>query len=489
MRPQYPRRWWLAASYASALLFAVTLGYFLLRIPIQVTDSFTTVLALAEPAGTLIRSSVQEGYLRPAMWLELKLVYELSRGAYFDWFRWTQVVQAALVIASFVWLIRPRTRIDALVLPLALVVLIGHHTMAWTLREAFPINTYLTIVLCCAAAANLAFAPHRWWIDVCAVVLFVVAAATVESGLLVGGIFIVGYLLGLRGVSRRGLAVVLGLIAAYFVIRFAVLRVGMPSLLARDAGFLFQRYNADDLERLFGGHPAIFYVYNVAASVMGLLFAEPRDGVLALTRTVRAGAMNIPLLIGLVSSTLATAVIVRYAWRRREAWRRWQLERHDQIVLLFIAVLGGNAGISYAYTKDTIMSPAGFLYAAAFFVACRSLVVDLARARETTAGAAVSGAAARWRGRLVHASGVVLLLVLSVTWSIRAVGLHAGLAYTAFKVREQWAYVDEMIARIGYVPVPPRVAALKTRLQDDAVTVHPGQPELREQFLTLFEID
>jgi hypothetical protein len=478
------RRWWLYSSYGSALLFAVTLGYFLLRIPIQVTDSFTTVLALADSAETLIRSSVQDGYLRPAMWLELKLVYELSRGAYFDWFRWTQVVQTALVLASFVWLIRPRTRIDALVLPLALAVLVGHHTFAWTLREAFPINTYLTIVLCCAAAANLAFAPHRWWIDVCAVALFVVAAATVESGLLVGGIFIVGYLLGLRGVSRRGLAVVLALIAAYFVIRFGVLRVGMPGLLARDAGFLFQRYDAADLERLVAGRVTIFYLYNVAASMIGLLLAEPRDGVLALTRSVLAGSVNVPLLIGFVSSTLATALIARYAWRRRSAWRRWQLDRHDQIVLLFIGVLAGNACISYAYTKDTIMSPAGFLYAAAFFVACHGLVVDVSRAR-----AGVAQAPASWRGRLVHASGVGLVFVLSVTWSIRAVGLHAGLAYNAFKVREQWAYVDEMIAGIGYVPVPPRVAALKTVLQNDAVIVHPAKPELREQFLTLFEVD
>ena len=40
-------------------------------------------------------------------------------------------------------------------LPIGLAALIGSHTIAWTLREAFPINAYLTIVLCCAAAANL----------------------------------------------------------------------------------------------------------------------------------------------------------------------------------------------------------------------------------------------------------------------------------------------------------------------------------------------
>jgi len=296
----------------------------------------------------------------------------------------------------------------------------------------------------------------------------------IATGLLVGGIFIVGYLLGLRGVSGRGLIVVLGLIALYFVLRFVVFRVGMPTLLARDAGFGFHRYDAADIDRMFGGGAAGFYSYNVLVSVMGLLFAEPRDGVFALTRSVVQGSPSLPLLIGCVSSTLATALMARFAWVRRHAWRRWQLDRRDQLVLLFVGVAAGNAAISYAYTKDTIMSPAGFLYAAAVFVACRDLVERL------TTGE---------RRRLVHAAGVAVLLVLSVTWSIRMVGLHAALTHTAYHVREEWAHVDETIARMGYVPVPPDVAAVKRQLQGDAIVVHPGMPELREGLVVLFEVD
>jgi hypothetical protein len=477
-------RGWLAAGCATAALFAVTLGYFLLRIPIQVTDSFTNVLALPDSWWNLARLSVQDGYMRPAMWLEMKAVYELSRGDYFTWFRWTQVVQTALVIGLLVWLIRPRTQLDALVLPLAVLVLVGHHTFAWTLREAFPINTYLTIVLCCAAAAVLSFAVHRWWTDVAAVALFVVSAATVESGLIVGGMFLVGYVIGLRGVSGRGVAVVAALVAAYFVVRFGVLKVGTPTLSARDAGFLFERYDAGDLERLFSGRAGWFFLYNVVAAFAGLLLAEPRDGVLAFTRSLRDGTLSLPLLIGVVSSTLASALIVRYGWRRREAWRRWQLDRDDRLVLLFVAVLGGNAAISYAYTKDTIMSPAGFLYAAAFFVACRHFLADVARARAAGAASPLP-----WSGAFAQRAALVLMLILSATWSIRAVGLHAGLAATAVKVREQWAYVDETIARIGYDPVPANVAALKRKLQDDAVVLHPGGPGPRESLTPLFEMD
>jgi hypothetical protein len=417
-----------------------------------------------------MRASVQEGYLRPAMWAELKVVHSLSHGDYFTWFRWTQVLQTCAVLAAFVWLVRPRTAVDAVVMPLALAVLVGHHTFAWTLREAFPVNTYLTIVICCAVAANLSFAAHRWWTDAAAVLLFAVSAATVESGLLVGGIFIVGYLLGLRGVSGRALIVVLGLIALYFVLRFVVLHVGVPTLLARDAGFGFRRYDAAEINQMFAGGATLFYSYNVLAAMVGLLFAEPRDGVFALTRSVLAGSPSLPLLIGCVSSTLATALIARFAWIRRHAWRRWQLQRGDQLVLLFVGVAAGNAAISYAYTKDTIMSPAGFLYAAAAFVACRDF-------------------AEHPRRGLMHAMAVAVLLVLSVTWSIRMVGLHAALTHTAYTVREEWAHVDETIARMGYVPVPSDVAAVKRLLQDDAIVAHPGMPELREGLTVLFEVD
>src|SRR5690606_4182356 len=134
------------------------------------------------------------------LWAQLKLIYDLSGGEYFYWFRATQAVQTAVLIGLFVYLVRPRSWRDLLVLPLALAVLVGSHTFAWTVREAFPINTFLTILLCCAAAAALASAEPRRWTTPAALLLFAVAALTVESGLLVWVILVGGYLLGWRGV-------------------------------------------------------------------------------------------------------------------------------------------------------------------------------------------------------------------------------------------------------------------------------------------------
>ena len=48
--------------------------------------------------------------------------------------------------------------------------------------------------------------------------------------------------------------------------------------------------------------------------------------------------------------------------------------------------------------------------------------------------------------RLARAAALTVCVVLSVTWSMRMIGLHAGLSWTAVKVREQWAYVDDWLA-------------------------------------------
>ena len=45
----------------------------------------------------------------------------------------------------------------AAAVPLGLAALLGIHTFAGTVREAFPINTFMTILICCFAAADLAW--------------------------------------------------------------------------------------------------------------------------------------------------------------------------------------------------------------------------------------------------------------------------------------------------------------------------------------------
>ena len=463
---------WLQLSYAYAILAAAILGYFLLLIPIQFTDAFIIMVNLEQPFSEVMRTTFADrAYLRPGLYGTLKLFYDLSDGNYFYWFRLTQVVQGALTLVLFVRMLQPRSSTAATVVPLALAVLLGSHTFAWTVREAFPINTFLTILLCCVAAVNLSFARHRWWIDVAAIVLFTAAALTVESGLLVGVLFIAAYLLGLRGVSLRGVMVIGALFLGYFLLRFLVLGISVPGLSARDAGFGFARRDASELVAMFGDNPLPFYAYNVVASLLSVLVAEPRDGVWRLVRGLTSGNLEPPFLIGVASTVLATAIVCRFAWRRRQAWMERRLERADQLVLLFVCVLLVNAAISYAYTKDVIMSPAGLFFAAAVYAAVCDLVATPSRST--------------WRGLGV----VVMVALLSTTWALRAVGLHAALAASARQVRAQGAYVDDLIAMRSYGELSPHALALKQQLQDDAVIRHPARPPLRETWTRLFEVE
>ena len=460
---------WRTASYAYAIVVAAGLGYFLLRVPIQVTDCFANMLALDQPFGALIRHTLEDrAYFRPGLWASLKTVYDLAGGEYFYWFRLTHALQVLLAIVLFVKLSLPQSFAEAAALPLGIAVLIGSHTFAWTVREAFPINTFLTVVVSCAAAANLVAARHRWWIDAFAAVLFAFAMLTVESGVLVWVIVAGGYAVGFRGVSGRGVLVVTAMLVGYFALR-AWLGVGVPDLTAREAGFGFARRSGEELAAMFGANPLPFYLYNVAASVSGVLFAEPRDGVWRLLRATVQGRPDLPALVNVVSSTLATLVICWFVWSRRGAWISGRFEHRDRVVLLFVAVLAANAAISYAYTKDVIMSPAGFFFAAAVAAAASELFESMGRRPP---------ASAAW----------VVIALLASTWAVRHVGVHAALAETAIDVREQWATVDDWIARqIG--PLDEQGLRLKQQLQRDAIVRFPVKPPIRDKWTLLFDLD
>ena len=178
-----------------------------------------------------------------------------------------------------------------------------------------------------------------------------------------------------------------------------------------------------------------------------------------------------PAIVNVVSSTLVTVLVAAFAWRRRRLWASRQFDRRDRLVILFGCVLVANAVFSYGYTKDAIISPAGMFLAAAVFAACTDLVDRLPA---MTRGARVAT--------------LVLLTVVSCTWAVRMVGLHAALADQAQTVRNQWAYFDEQFAP-RYDMSDPNTESLKRRLQEDAVVTHPSFPPLFDRWLVLFDIE
>jgi hypothetical protein len=466
-------RWrWLSYGYAAAS--AAAMGYFLWDVPVQVSDSYGNIVTASQGTlGSLISSEFhQRAYLRPFLWGLIRVVLDLSRGHYFEWFRGWHIAQIVVLIVLFLRLVRPSTWSGAAAIPIGLAALIGMHTFAGTVQEAFPINTFMTILICAFAAADLALGPAsahdeaalrrgRVARDVAAALLFVFAALTVESGLLVGVVFVAAYLVGARGVSRAGIALQLSLIAAYFVLRFAILQVGSPGLEERQSGFGFSSLSPDELVARFGHNPLPFYAYNVASSWLSVFLSEPRGGTWGLTRGLLQGEPSPAALVNVVASALGSFVLGIYAWRRRSDWRARRFDRADQLVLVFLVVTAANAVLSYGYTKDVILSPAGAFFAVALAVASQHFLESIGSMASRRAAAAI-----------------VMVAVLSTTWSFRAIGAHLALRGSAATLRSEWAYVDLWLERKSQVPTDPFALALKARLQDEAVRKHPLRPML-----------
>ena len=466
-----PNRWtWL--SYAYAALVVTGISYLLYDIPIQVSDSYgNLVQASGRTLGGLVYDQFHAaGFLRPFLWGHIRVVYDLSGGNYYAWFRGWHVGQIVVLTIVYLFLVKPRTAAGAAAVAIGLAALFGIHTFEGTILEAFPINAYMTILICCYLAAALALGRPHWWRDVAAAVLFAFAALSVESGLLIAVVLVAAYLAGARGVSRWGIAAIVLLVAGYLALRFAVLDVGTPSIGERSSGFGFSVLEPNDLEQRFGQHPSVFYLYNVGTSILSVFFSEPRAGVWGSTYDVLyRDELLIPPVTNVIASLLGTLVLVWYAWRRRTDWFARRFTRDDQLVAIFFAVTLANAAISYTYTKDVILSPAGIFYAAALTVAVKALIT--------------TGTVTASRVRL--AALTVFLVVLSGAWASRAIGIHIALRATGGVVRNEWVYVDDWIKGQGLVPDAAGLA-LKRQLQADAISKHPMRPVVLGEWVQWF---
>ena len=460
----------LATAYAAVLVFA--LGYALLGLPVQLSDSLGNMAKAQDLSlGDLVYGEFfQASFLRPFLWAHLKVLLILAGGDYFTWFRGWHVLQVALLAWLYLRLVQPVTPAGAAAVPLGLTALVGGHTFVGTVVEAFPVNTFMTILLCVYAAAALALGPSGRWRDVAAAVLLVFAALTVESGLLVGVVVIAARMAGATGVSRAGTWVQVALIGGYFALRFLVLDVGTPGLTERSSGFGFSVLDPDELLARFGGNPVLFYAYNVLSGLSSLFFAEPRSGVWAVTAAVRAGEVTLAELAGVAASAGGTCLIAGYLWGRRSAWRAWSLDVDDRLVAVFLAVAAANAAIGFAYSKDVILSPAGAFFALALTVAVRRLI------QQTHAA------------RLRSAAVAILLLALSSAWAIRGVHLHAVLRAEAETARNDWAYADQWIEEQG-MTFSPAGAELKRRLEADAVMRLPARDPVSSDLMEVLGID
>ena len=431
---------------------------FLLAIPVQLSDSFTEFISVhGHSLSQVIAAEFYNGtYFRPFRRALIKIVYELSGGHYYAAFRGFQALQVFALLLLFARMLRVRSRAALAAVPLGIATVVGIHTFAGAVVEGLPVNHFLTILIGCAAAVNIAQAQRTLLTDIAAVALLVCAMLTIESGLLIWVIVIAAYAVGYRGISRSALIVMTVCVATYFLGRFVLIGGAAPGLNERSAGFGFSVLNPDELVRRFGGNPIPFYAYNVLSAMSCVLFAEPRGGVWMFTRELLRGRPEPWQFVNVLTSVTTTVLIARYAAARSPNWRARQFDEADRFVIIFLAVLPFNALFAGGYEKDVIMSPAGLFYgAAAYFVF-----------RERLSGVkAVSMAPA-------------IALLLAVGWSVRFVGIHDSLRARALSVREEWAYYDDWVREQPRpMPLTPEEQAIKQHLYDDAVLRAPRVPQ------------
>jgi len=441
-----PRR----LAYAFAMLVALGVGYFVAGIPIQLTDCLANMMAGLE-AFSLSEWRSGSGYFRPLLTDQVRVAMRFSDGFYFATFKAIHIAQLVVCALLLVRLARPLTWPRAMAAALGVTVLFGGHTFTGTIMEAFPINTFLTIVVCVLLAANLSFSEPAWWQDVSVVALFAFAVLTVESGVLVLVVPCAARLAGARGVSRRGIAALLLLLVGYLILRFGGGHFEGPALTERPSGFGFARLEGPELEARFGANPVLFYVYNILSQVLTVAFAEPREGVWDFTYRALHHELLPRQEIALASSAGITLAVGVFVATRRERWRHWNLDDDDQLVAVYLAVLAANAVVSYPYVKDVIMSPAGAFSAVAGAVAVANLLASLQQRRTVPAIAVAVGVA-----------------VLSACWSVRTVGADWNLRRYAFVVRNEWVTLDDWIERNRIETTPARLA-LAHALQEDAL--------------------
>jgi len=448
-------------AYACAAILASSVSYGLLRMPLQVHDSLDEIIAAQQSPGVWasFTSTIGETtYFRPLRIAETKLLFDLSGGHYFAAYKAFHIALLITAFALFVGALRVETRVDLAAALFALIIFTGLHTFLGLVKEGYPVNHFLQVVVLVLAAVRLSKARGSRWIDAAAIAAFIAACLTLESGLLVWVALAASRLSGRRGVSDPALVAMTGLLVAYGLVRFVWLAPHVQGM-ANASGYGFERLEGSQIRERFGAGLSRFNVYNVLASMATVLFSEPRSGVLVFFRGWSLGDVPPRMWINVVSSTITTAFIALAILSRGPRLGapkplRGEGGRSAETVdfVVFGAVLAASAIASYAYAKDEIMSVAGVFYALAAFWAVRDLMT-----RGLSAVPAVAVALA--------------LLVAGSGWAVRTVGVNHVLRAQAFAFHNDWAWIPEDMERRGTWPLDPSTRKIVIELRDQSIAM------------------
>ena len=454
-------------AYACAAVLAGSVSYGVLRMPLQVHDSLEEIVAARQSSGVWasFTSTIGEtAYVRPLRIAETKLLFDVSGGRSFAAYKTFHIALLLAAFTLFVGALRIETGADLAAALFALTVFTGLHTFLGLVKEAYPVNHFLQVVVLVLVAVRLssvrradaAGRARGRWIDAAAILAFVAACLTLESGPLVWVALVAGRVAGRRGVSDAALVAMTVLLGAYGLIRFVWLAQNLQAM-ANASGYVFERLEGSQIRERFGPGLTRFNVYNVLVSIATVLFSEPRGGVFVFIRAWSFGDVPPRMWINVVSSATTTVLIAAAAVRRGPS-RSAMAGSADLLVCL--GVLGASAVGSYAYAKDEIMSVAGVFYALAAFWAVRDLLTRGVRAAPAVVVA-------------------LALLVAGFGWSIRTIGVNHVLRAQAFAFHNDWAWIPGEMQRRGTWPSDPSARTFVIDLRDQSL----GMPIVNPWFV------
>jgi hypothetical protein len=429
-------RWSRPLFVVYSATFAVVMAWMVGRSPLQFSDAFNNLSGAL--SGSVLDAVTRhgDGTYRPFGTLLTRLVSEVSAPHEAAAFRWLWAGLTAAIVATFAWVLRVRSWQDATAGTIALSVLAGHHAFRPTLLEAYPINHFGLVVLTSLLAIAVVRSPPGWLADLAAPALVLVGVFTLESGILVAVVFVAAHVLGFPGATRRGVVLVIVVVAAYLGARLAVLPPGtrLPPLGGHRSGFGFSMLEVDRIRGRFGADPWLWNLHNIAVAVLSTLLSEPREGAWEALRAAESGTVSAVQIVELGSSALTTGLLLFAAWRlgRADAGES-AIDDRRMLALCGLAILA-NAVACTNYVKDDILSAAAAFYAIACYVAVRRMP--------------------DWSGARAGRTAVVLagltLAALSTLWALRVSDTACEVRYRAFVKRNDWAAIDFRDAAQGW---------------------------------------
>lgn len=465
-----------ALALLLAALITLPLADSLFQIPIQVSDSLEPIVIGARypSSWSLLADSAQfsSTTFRPmryeqARWL---LRSAAATGLTFNAvFRAVHVLLLVMLVLLFLLAIRVQRWIDVAAFAVAFPVLIGIHTFAAMLQEAFPVNHFAEVGVCALAVFVLAQQRPKWFFPALVCVLLAFALSVIESGAMVWVVAICSAAAGMRGMTRSSVVAATAVLGVYLLVRHA-LDISSPGIGGHGSGFGGTFYSPEELTQRFGAHPLGFIAYNVAGGLASLLVSEPRQGVYRLAIAWKTGGPHPVLIINLVSSIATTALIVWYGVThlrvRRAAW-----SDTDRMFVVAGAVMVVNAALNAAYIKDEIIGVGGLFYAVATFIAVRALLETIPQRR-------------------VVASALIALFLMADAglWAFRAAGVHYVLRYDAFKTRNDWIEVLRPDKRDEW-PTDPQELAITRRIRDEVMLRSVASPSFMPRWADRYWVE